>query len=112
MSLGNISGGKNIGFGVSMSGPSPQDRLSLTDGRLFPGNAYVSIELSLGLNLSPAAEELGSAGPHLFFQVVFFLLKSLLLRHGLKAEFDSISFGLDVDRGAVAEGTPQFCRAY
>ena len=108
MSSGNISDGKNIGFEISMSGSSPSNMLSLADGRLFPGNAYVSIELSPGLNLPPATEELRSAGPHLFFQVIFFLLKPLLLGHGLEAEFDSVSFGLDVDRGIVTEGTPQF----
>ena len=86
--------------------------LSLPDGRLFPGNAYISVELSLGLNLPPATKELRSAGPHLLFQVVFLMLKSLLLGHGLKAKFDSVSFGLDVDRGIVTEGTPQFPRAY
>lgn len=86
--------------------------LSLAHGRLFPGNADISIELSPGLNLPPAAEELRPAGPHLFFQVVFLMLKSLLLGHGLKAEFDSVSFGFDVNRGVVAEGAPQFRRAY
>ena len=86
--------------------------LSLPDGRFFPGNADISIELSLGLNLPTATKERGPAGPHLLFQVVLGMLDSLLLGHGLKAEFDSVSFGLNIDRGIVTEGAPQFHRAY
>lgn len=86
--------------------------LSLPDGGLFPGHAYISIKLSLGLNLPPAAEEPRPAGSYLFFQVALGLLISLLLGHGLKAEFDSVSLGSNIDRGIVTESAPQFPRAY